>query len=83
MLPCDDQIIQIQVTLTDLRMDEMDGMQLCKVIQQDYPTLPVIIITAHGTIKEAVEATSEGVFGVRKVALINWGHHLLKGCFVC
>ncbi|NYT47407.1 MAG: response regulator [Candidatus Methanofishera endochildressiae] len=52
-----------ELIITDLRMDEMDGMQLCKVIQQDYPTLPVIIITAHGTIKEAVEATSEGVFG--------------------
>ena len=49
--------------ITDLRMDEMDGMQLRKLIQQDYPTLPIIIITAHGTIKEAVEATSEGVFG--------------------
>ena len=49
--------------ITDLRMDEMDGMQLCKLVQRDYPTLPIIIITAHGTIKEAVEATSEGVFG--------------------
>ena len=51
------------LVITDLRMDDMDGMQLCKLIQQDYPTLPIIIITAHGTIKEAVEATSEGVFG--------------------
>ena len=54
---------QPDLIITDLRMDEMDGMQLCKQIQQGYPTLPVIIITAHGTIKEAVEATSEGVFG--------------------
>lgn len=52
-----------ELVITDLRMDNMDGMQLCKLIQRDYPTLPVIIITAHGTIKEAVEATSEGVFG--------------------
>lgn len=54
---------QPRLIITDLRMAEMDGMQLCRLIQQDYPTLPVIIITAHGTIKEAVEATSEGVFG--------------------
>ena len=54
---------QPQVVITDLRMDEMDGMQLCKLIQQSHPTLPIIIITAHGTIKEAVEATNEGVFG--------------------
>lgn len=49
--------------ITDLRMDEMDGMQLSKLIQQNHPTLPIIIITAHGTIKEAIEATNEGVFG--------------------
>lgn len=52
-----------QLVITDLRMDNMDGMQLCRIIQNDYPTLPVIIITAHGTIKEAVEATTGGVFG--------------------
>ena len=54
---------QPQLIITDLRMDNMDGMQLCKQVQNDYPALPIIIITAHGTIKEAVEATSEGVFG--------------------
>ncbi|MCK5888688.1 MAG: sigma 54-interacting transcriptional regulator [Methylococcales bacterium] len=52
-----------QVVVTDLRMGDIDGLQLCKLIQQDHPTLPVIIVTAHGTIKDAVEATSEGVFG--------------------
>ena len=54
---------QPQLIITDLRMDKMDGMQLCKQVQSDYPALPIIIITAHGTIKEAVEATTEGVFG--------------------
>ncbi|NOQ14881.1 MAG: response regulator [Methyloprofundus sp.] len=54
---------QPQLIITDLRMDKMDGMQLCKQVQNDYPALPIIIITAHGTIKEAVEATTEGVFG--------------------
>ncbi|HIG65928.1 MAG TPA: response regulator [Methyloprofundus sp.] len=49
--------------ITDLRMDEMDGVQLSRLIQQNYPTLPIIIISAHGTIKEAVDATCEGVFG--------------------
>lgn len=51
------------LVITDLRMDEMDGMQFSRLIQRDHPTLPIIIITAHGTIKEAVAATSEGVFG--------------------
>ncbi|VAW49986.1 Transcriptional response regulatory protein GlrR [hydrothermal vent metagenome] len=52
-----------QLVITDLRMDEMNGMALYEQIQQTRPTLPVIIMTAHGTIKEAVEATSLGVFG--------------------
>ena len=52
-----------QLVITDLRMDEMNGLALYEQIQQSYPTLPVIIMTAHGTIREAVEATSLGVFG--------------------
>ncbi len=52
-----------QLVITDLRMGEMDGMALFSHIQQQCPALPVIILTAHGTIKEAVAATHQGVFG--------------------
>jgi two-component system response regulator GlrR len=52
-----------ELVITDLRMAEMDGMVLFNYLQQHYPTLPVIILTAHGTIKEAVAATRQGVFG--------------------
>ncbi|RLA25237.1 MAG: two-component system response regulator GlrR [Gammaproteobacteria bacterium] len=52
-----------QLVITDLKMGEMDGMALFSHIQQQYPALPVIILTAHGTIKEAVAATHQGVFG--------------------
>ena len=51
------------MVLTDLRMDGMDGMALFQEIQASYPGLPVIILTAHGTIPDAVEATKRGVFG--------------------
>jgi two-component system response regulator GlrR len=51
------------LVITDLRMEEMDGLALFNHIQQQYPTLPVIILTAHGTIKEAVSATRQGAFG--------------------
>lgn len=51
------------LVLTDLRMDGMDGLMLFSCIQQEQPDLPVIIITAHGSIPEAVEATQKGVFG--------------------
>jgi len=51
------------LVLTDLRMDGMDGMALFQEIQASYPGLPVIILTAHGTIPDAVAATQSGVFG--------------------
>ncbi|RLA17786.1 MAG: two-component system response regulator GlrR, partial [Gammaproteobacteria bacterium] len=51
------------VIVTDLQMGGMDGLALFDVVHQQYPTLPVIILTAHGTIKEAVNATRKGVFG--------------------
>ncbi|MBK9131174.1 MAG: sigma 54-interacting transcriptional regulator [Gammaproteobacteria bacterium] len=53
---------QPHVVITDLRMDGMDGMALFDAIHEHHPTLPVIILTAHGTIPEAVEATKRGVF---------------------
>ncbi|MFR0255536.1 two-component system response regulator GlrR, partial [Escherichia coli] len=44
------------------RMDEMDGMQLFAEIQKVQPGMPVIILTAHGSIPDAVAATQQGVF---------------------
>jgi two-component system, NtrC family, response regulator GlrR len=52
-----------QLIITDLRMSGMDGMALFDVIKKEYPALPVIILTAHGTIPDAVAATQRGVFG--------------------
>ncbi|HEY4490994.1 MAG TPA: sigma-54 dependent transcriptional regulator [Acidobacteriota bacterium] len=48
------------VVITDLRMQEMDGLQLLKEIHLQDPRLPVILITAFGTIETAVEAVKEG-----------------------
>lgn len=50
------------IVISDLRMDGMDGIELFEKIQQLYPGLPVIVLTAHGSIKEAVSATQKGVF---------------------
>jgi two-component system response regulator GlrR len=46
--------------ITDLRMAGMDGIALLERLAQKRPTLPVILITAHGTIPEAVTATQRG-----------------------
>ncbi|MEN9560540.1 MAG: hypothetical protein RLZZ502_1751, partial [Pseudomonadota bacterium] len=51
------------VVITDLRMPGMDGMKLFHLISREYPALPVIILTAHGSIPDAVAATQDGVFG--------------------
>jgi two-component system, NtrC family, response regulator GlrR len=49
--------------ITDLRMPGIDGLQLFDAIHRQHPALPVIILTAHGTIPDAVSATHRGVFG--------------------
>ena len=51
------------LVITDLRMDKMDGIGLLKELQTKSPGLRVIIITAHGTIPDAVTATQHGAFG--------------------
>ncbi len=51
------------LVVTDLRMGEMDGLALFEAVRATHPTLPVIILTAHGTIPDAVAATRRGVFG--------------------
>ncbi len=51
------------LVITDLRMDKMDGIGLLKELQSRSPGLRVVIITAHGTIPDAVIATQSGAFG--------------------
>src|SRR5438067_1800747 len=48
--------------ITDMRMPGIDGLQLFEAIHRQHPALPVIILTAHGTIPDAVNATQRGVF---------------------
>ncbi len=52
-----------RVVITDLRMGGMDGHTLFSRLHAEAPTVPVIILTAHGTIPDAVVATQRGVFG--------------------
>ena len=52
-----------QLVITDLRMPGMDGAALFEAIRISHPSLPVIILTAHGTIPDAIAATNRGVFG--------------------
>lgn len=55
--------IKPELVIADLRMDGMDGIGLLSELQKRYPGLPVLILTAHGTIPDAVSATQTGAFG--------------------
>ncbi|WP_455207785.1 sigma 54-interacting transcriptional regulator [Kaarinaea lacus] len=55
-------VVRPDIVVTDLRMEGMDGLALFDAIHEANPALPVIILTAHGTIPEAVDATRRGVF---------------------
>jgi DNA-binding NtrC family response regulator len=50
----------INMLVTDLKMPKMGGNELLKKISSSYPTMPVVILTGHGTIESAVEAMRNG-----------------------
>jgi len=51
-----------QLVISDVQLPGADGMALFERIHEKHPALPVILLTAHGTIPDAVAATSRGVF---------------------
>lgn len=52
----------VSVVISDLKMPRMDGMELLEKATQLWPSTPIIIITAHGTIATAVDALKKGAF---------------------
>ena len=71
------------LVITDLRMQAMDGIGLLKEIQRQRPGLCVLLLTAHGTIPDAVEATQSGAFGfltkpVDKQQLLEYVERAMK-----
>jgi len=52
----------IATIVTDLKMPRLDGMGLLNRVAQEYPSLPIIIITAYGTVNTAVDALKKGAF---------------------
>jgi DNA-binding NtrC family response regulator len=52
----------VHTVITDLKMPGLDGMGLLKRLSNDYPDVPVVMITAHGSVENAVEAVKLGAF---------------------
>lgn len=50
----------IDLVLTDMQMDEMDGLELVEAVRADYPLTPVILMTAKGSEEIAVQALEKG-----------------------
>ena len=60
--------------ITDLRMPGIDGLQLFDAIHRQHPALPVIVLTAHGTIPDAVSATQRAFADalLRATGKVEW-----------
>ena len=52
----------VDVVITDLKMPGTDGMQLFDYLIENYPDVPVIFLTAYGTVETAVNAMTRGAF---------------------
>ncbi len=53
---------EVDLVIADLKMPRISGEELLRRIVQGYPTLPVIILTGHGTIESAVQAMRDGAY---------------------
>jgi DNA-binding NtrC family response regulator len=53
---------EIAAVVTDMRMPLMDGLKLLEHVRREYPAVPVILVTAHGSVSTAVQAMKRGAF---------------------
>jgi len=52
----------VDLVLTDMKMPSMDGIELLRRVKTRFPDMPVVMMTAYGTVEKAVEAIQEGAF---------------------
>jgi two-component system response regulator AtoC len=52
----------VDLVLTDLRMPQMDGRELLQQLRRRWPNLPVVVMTAYSTVKDAVQLIKDGAF---------------------
>ena len=53
---------RVDLVITDLKMPEMSGEELLKKINSDYKGIPVIVLTGHGTVENAVQTMRDGAY---------------------
>jgi len=70
----------IDLCLTDMRLPDGDGLELVEYIQQNFPDLPVAVVTAHGNMETAVLALKAGAFDfISKPIDLHVLRNLVKG----
>ena len=57
-----ERLADVDVVITDLRMPGADGMEVLRTASRTHPHVPVIMITAYGSVGQAVEAIKAGAF---------------------
>ncbi len=57
-----DRLGDVDVVITDLRMPGADGMEVLRAAAKNFPQVPVIMVTAYGSVGQAVEAIKAGAF---------------------
>src|SRR5215210_1359669 len=57
-----ERLADVDVVITDLRMPGADGMEVLRTASKNHPQVPVIMITAYGSVGQAVEAIKAGAF---------------------
>ena len=55
-------VVQCDVILQDVRMPDLDGLQMLDQLCKRWPDIPVVIMTAHGTIDDAINAIKQGAY---------------------
>ena len=53
---------EVEVIVSDVSMDRMSGLELCQRVAQSHPDIPVVVMTAHGTLDTAVAAIRAGAY---------------------
>ncbi len=73
---------EVDLVITDLRMPGMSGSELLIVLRKLLPTVPIIVLTAHGSVASYIQSRSDGVFEyINKPVQARELHRIVNAAF--